>query len=481
MSNPDEWQSRMAGEYSGIGFDQDVAGGKTWKINTQLRLNDPRLVKLNVGYNTVGAEGALLLAQGLRYNTTLISCVAAGIDAGDRGAASFGAALTTNRTLVSLDLGLNDIAEEGAHKLGRGLAQNATLTHLSLAGNELQERGVRNLAPHLARHASLTALDLRANDSKPAAAIALAEALAGRNTMLTSLDLRANRLGSTGTMALLACVAQNGVLRRLDLCENGVGADVLSPLAEALERRPYCFGGAEEVLLRGNRGLPDVSDTDSAAGAALKRASDAPDAPQSAHDAFRCWRALQTTRNALRVSRERLTHVLASTPLRGRSCSEPHWLTALTREALVESKLPDGSGRSPGDGGGKVLQPHEALIEYFRAMGDSEQWFAGVVTSLQIWEAREGETGLKCVDRERWERIPRPFELLCPQREPFQRRGLGENDTWALAHEARHQPKKVGTEKAEGGKSEEGEEGEGEEGKKTEAGEDESKEEAKEQ
>ena len=224
MSNPDEWQSRMAGEYSGIGFDQDVAGGKTWKINTQLRLNDPRLVKLNVGYNTVGAEGALLLAQGLRYNTTLISCVAAGIDAGDRGAASFGAALTTNRTLVSLDLGLNDIAEEGAHKLGRGLAQNATLTHLSLAGNELQERGVRNLAPHLARHASLTALDLRANDSKPAAAIALAEALAGRNTMLTSLDLRANRLGSTGTMALLACVAQNGVLRRLDLCENGLMA-----------------------------------------------------------------------------------------------------------------------------------------------------------------------------------------------------------------------------------------------------------------
>jgi hypothetical protein len=441
--NPSEWKSRTAGEFSGMGADQDVSGGKTWKINTQLRLNDPRLVVLNVGYNTVGADGALLLAQGLRYNTTLISCVAAGIDAGDGGAAAFGAALTTNATLVSLDLGLNDIGEEGAHRLGRGLAQNATLTHLSLAGNVLQDRGARNLAPHLAGHAALTALDLRANDARPAAAVALAEALAGRNAPLTSLDLRANCLGSRGALALVACVARNGALRRVDLSDNGIeGGALLTPLAEALENQP--FGGVEEFVLRGNRGLPDVSDPDPAAYAELKRrceeaesaaaaagggGAEAEAAAEHANAAVRCWRAIQCTRNALRVSRERLAHVLASTrltPRRERSCSAAHFLTSpVGMDAYEAQALPAAAGGS------------EARIKYFRAIGTSEGWFAGVVASLQVFEAREQ---IKLVDWQRWRRIPQAAELLGPQREPYHRRGLGEDDTWALAHAAAHAP-----------------------------------------
>ena len=442
--NPCEWKSRTAGEFSGVGADQDVSGGKTWKINTQLRLNDPRLVVLNVGYNTVGAEGALLLAQGLRYNTTLISCVAAGIDAGDGGAAAFGAALTTNATLVSLDLGLNDIGEQGAHRLGRGLAQNATLTHLSLAGNALQDRGARNLAPHLAGHAALTALDLRANDARPAAAVALAEALAGRNAPLTSLDLRANRLGSRGALALVACVARNAALRRVDLSDNGIedGA-LLTPLAEALERQ--CFGGVEEFVLSGNRGLPDVSDPDPAAYVALKRrceeaesavaaagagggGAEAEAVAEHANAAVRCWRAIQCTRNALRVSRERLAHVLASTRLtrRERSCSAAHFLTSpVGMDAYEAQALPAAAGGS------------EARIKYFRAIGSSEGWFTGVVASLQVFEAREQ---IKLGDWQRWRRIPQAAELLGPQREPYHRRGLGEDDTWALAHAAAHAP-----------------------------------------
>ena len=56
---------------------------------------------------------------------------------------------------------------------------------------------------------------------------------------------------------------------------------------------------------------------------------------------------------------------------------------------------------------------------------------------MQVFEAREQ---IKLVDWQRWRRIPQAAELLGPQREPYHRRGLGEDDTWALAHAAAHAP-----------------------------------------
>ena len=106
--------------------------------------------------------------------------------------------------------------------------------------------------------------------------------------------------------------------------------------------------------------------------------------------------------------------------------STAHFLTSpVGMDAYEAQALPAAAGGS------------EAQIKYFRAIGSSEGWFTGVVASLQVFEAREQ---IKLGDWQRWRRIPQAAELLGPQREPYHRRGLGEDDTWALAHAAAHAP-----------------------------------------
>jgi hypothetical protein len=115
------------------------------------------LKELNLGYNSIGNEGARALAQ--------------------------------NTTLIKLHLGSNHVGDEGA----RALAQNTTLTWLNLWDNTLGDEGARALA----QDTTLTSLNLRGNYVRGEGARCLAQ-----NTTLTALNLSINKVGDVGKKAL---------------------------------------------------------------------------------------------------------------------------------------------------------------------------------------------------------------------------------------------------------------------------------------
>ena len=131
-----------------------------------LRGNDPRLVELDLqckrprGDGTfnrrIGVHGAVLLAEALALNSTMVTLNLTGHAVGDVGAAALADALTCNATLVSLQLGHNEIGDKGASELARALSawspetRNFTLTALDLGNNDLSDRGVASLAAALA-------------------------------------------------------------------------------------------------------------------------------------------------------------------------------------------------------------------------------------------------------------------------------------------------------------------------------------------
>ena len=104
-------------------------------------------------------------------------------------------ALVGNSTLTYLDLGDNSIGAEGARALAEMLPGNATLTTLYLGWNSIGPEGARALAELLPGNSTLKALDLYGNSIGAEGARALAEMLAGNST-LTTLDLSDNFIGA---------------------------------------------------------------------------------------------------------------------------------------------------------------------------------------------------------------------------------------------------------------------------------------------
>ena len=164
------------------------------------------LTSLDLGSNSIGADGARALAA----LTGLTSLALGSNSIGADGARAL-AALTG---LTRLYLGSNNIGDDGA----RALAALTGLTSLDLHNNGIGADGARALAALT----GLTSLDLRNNGIGADGARALT-ALTG----LTSLDLSSNDIGADGARALTVLTG----LTCLDLSFNGIGADGASALA----------------------------------------------------------------------------------------------------------------------------------------------------------------------------------------------------------------------------------------------------------
>jgi Ran GTPase-activating protein (RanGAP) involved in mRNA processing and transport len=123
--------------------------------------------RLDLGYNSITSEGASILANALKHNTTLEELDFHNNRVSDIGVHSLAEVLSSNTSILkALGLGSNGITDKGAEHLAEMLKTNQTITWLALAGNQIGDRGVQLLADTLAhKNTSLLVLSLHVNKS----------------------------------------------------------------------------------------------------------------------------------------------------------------------------------------------------------------------------------------------------------------------------------------------------------------------------
>eukprot|EP01133_Synstelium_polycarpum_P013408 gene13408-15792_t len=233
-----------------------IAITDTLKTNRTLTL-------LDMSFNAIGVNGGLI-AEMLRYNTTLRSLFLIGNeldddsvteiaetlrtknsslvdislsenDFGDDVGAELGCIFTQNKTLLGLDLSFNQLGDGTALALAESLAGNNTLTSLNLSDCSLAESGCELFQ---ALHANTTlsqlvlwSCDLTSDCSKEELA-----ALLRTNQSITSISLGYNDLTSADVTTLLSSgLCHNNTLRVVCLNNNHIDGPGGIALANYLE------------------------------------------------------------------------------------------------------------------------------------------------------------------------------------------------------------------------------------------------------
>lgn len=196
---------------------------------------NPHLSVMKLAYNSLGDEGAAIIASGFVV--------------GGGG---------HHKNLSVLDLGFNSIGDVGCTALAlHAVAGNRTLGVLYLSGNNIREIGSLSLAGAMLHGCSLTALHISANHLGAIGIQALARAVAQneacRNTQMSrgngnvssvncdqksmeELYLGDTSMTANGFIPIPSMLLTNLSLRILCLSNNGIDDQNMSLLSEALSR-----------------------------------------------------------------------------------------------------------------------------------------------------------------------------------------------------------------------------------------------------
>jgi Leucine Rich repeat len=206
----------------------DINGLAKW-----LRSSPKDLLVLEVNDIEISDADAILLADAIKQNTSIIELrlICTGISAA--GAKALADALKVNKTLKELYIGANKIGAKGAIRIANALKVNTTLSGLCLAGNNITNSGARRLAEILEFNSTLTRLNLMGNGIDDTGVAALAKALKS-NKALTILNIESNPIGSEGVKALADALSCNQTLAALILTVNGEDSDK-TPLIDVLK------------------------------------------------------------------------------------------------------------------------------------------------------------------------------------------------------------------------------------------------------
>ena len=228
-----------------------------------------KLIELNLGYNSIGAEDSKALAQAFKTNTTISSLVLESNKIGAEGAKALADMLKTNKTITKLDLSRcdigaedtkliveaimdnpnskittlslhgNAIGDEGAKDIVATIVgnPNSKITMLYLGGNRIGPDGVKALAQTIKANVTITKLDLGANHIGDDGAKSLAQMLESDKT-ITTINLRDNRIGNDGAKALAAILKTNTSITTIDITHNRFGDQGIEAIAKALLANP---------------------------------------------------------------------------------------------------------------------------------------------------------------------------------------------------------------------------------------------------
>ena len=121
--------------------------------------------------------------------------------------------LTMNTTLVDLNLSWNKIRKDSALVLVKCLSQNKTLTSLNLSSNNIGDIAVQHLANALRQNTSMIRLDVSYNGIMPKGTLVMAHALEENRSMI-DCSFEGNCIGESGGKALLRAMRQAAEKKR---------------------------------------------------------------------------------------------------------------------------------------------------------------------------------------------------------------------------------------------------------------------------
>jgi NAD(P)-dependent dehydrogenase (short-subunit alcohol dehydrogenase family)/Ran GTPase-activating protein (RanGAP) involved in mRNA processing and transport len=145
--------------------------------------------------NNLGVEGATVIAELLRAETSIEGLFLSANHFGDEGARIIADALQENQRLLTLSMASNDIGARGAQALCEALKKNKTLTTLDLGfapstyviheqPNRIEDEGVVFLVDLLQKNQTLLSLSLNRNNISKAGAARLIEALSQNQSLM---------------------------------------------------------------------------------------------------------------------------------------------------------------------------------------------------------------------------------------------------------------------------------------------------------
>ena len=210
-----------------IGSDVAVALAEGLKCCTNLQT-------LNLSYNSIGSNGGVALAEGLKCCTNLQTLYLSYNSIGSNGGVTLAEGLKGFTNLQTLDLSDNSVGSDGAVALAEGLKCCTNLQTLDLSDNSIGSNGAVALAEGLKCCTNLQTLDLSSNGIGSYGAVALAEGLKCC-TNLQTLDLSSNGIGSDGAVTLAEGLKCCTNLQTLNLGYNSIDLDGGVALAEGLK------------------------------------------------------------------------------------------------------------------------------------------------------------------------------------------------------------------------------------------------------
>jgi hypothetical protein len=155
---------------------------------------------LNLSQNDFGVEGARSLARFLKANknTRLAHLVLLGNSIGDEGVVALADGLRSNDSLRALNLGYCGISDEGAIALASLLSHGSHLETLDLRENQIGEAGMKALANALKRNQSLQVFLAQSNAGLEGAGIedAFIKALQNNVTLHTLEGIKSSTIKS---------------------------------------------------------------------------------------------------------------------------------------------------------------------------------------------------------------------------------------------------------------------------------------------
>ena len=196
-------------------------------------LKNNTLQTLDVSVNSIGSEGAVALAEGLCCNNTLHTLNISRNSIANEGIVALAEALKCSNTLHTLDISHNNIDSEGVVALAEGLLCSQTLHILNVSYNSIDSEGAVALAEALKFTKTLHTLKVAHNSIASEGAAALAEALKDSHTLHT-LDVSRNIIGSEDVVALAVGLLYNNTLDTLNASYNRIGREGAEALAEVL-------------------------------------------------------------------------------------------------------------------------------------------------------------------------------------------------------------------------------------------------------
>lgn len=225
-------------------------------LSSALQSKDCSIVTLGLGYNSIGDNGAKVLANSLKNNFKLKTIGLYDNELGDIGVSAFGELFLSNNTIETINLSKNffkyaglkslikglkfntglkvigmefcNIYDEGAYLIKELLIENSCLKGINLSNNYISDLGFISICEGLNINSQLTVLSLRRNNISDVGATFFSQTLKTSNKMLECAYLHENNIGNEGALNLFDALKTNQKIKNIYLYENSMSYDIKS-------------------------------------------------------------------------------------------------------------------------------------------------------------------------------------------------------------------------------------------------------------